>query len=91
VLITHGPPLAHLDLLKLGCAHLLRTLWESSTKVAVFGHMHECVGTEWMFFNGLQNAYERTVAAGGGIGNLLFTVWGLAKAYFYLAVEAVYL
>jgi hypothetical protein len=53
--------------------------------------MHEGVGTEWMLFNGLQDAYERTVAAGGGIGNLLFTVWELAKAYFYLAVEAVYL
>lgn len=27
VLITHGPPLAHLDLLKLGCPHLLQMLW----------------------------------------------------------------
>jgi hypothetical protein len=32
----------------------------------VFGHVHEGAGTEWMLFNGLQDAYERTVAAAGG-------------------------
>jgi hypothetical protein len=41
-----------------------------------------------MSFNGLQDAYERTVTAGGGIGNLLLTAWELAKAYFSPVVEA---
>ncbi|KAI3232845.1 hypothetical protein DTO012A7_5102 [Penicillium roqueforti] len=52
VLITHGPPLAHLDLLK------------------------------------LQEAYEGTVAAGGGLKNLLFTAWEFAKEVLRPAVEA---
>lgn len=41
-----------------------------------------------MLFGGLQDAYEPTVAAGGGTGNLLFTAWKLVKTYFYPAVEA---
>jgi predicted phosphodiesterase len=82
ILITHSPPLAHLDLLKLGCAHLLRTLWRVKPKLHVFGHVHEGVGTGWMLFNGLQNAYERTVTAGGGVKNLLSTAWEFTKANF---------
>jgi hypothetical protein len=41
-----------------------------------------------MLFNGLQAAYERTVATGGGIKNLFLTAWELVKAYLWLAVEA---
>lgn len=48
----------------------------------MFGHVREGRGTEWMLFNRLPNAYERTVAARGGIGNLLLTAWELAKACF---------
>lgn len=88
VLITHGPPLAHLDLLKLGCPHLLQTLWRVRPRLHVFGHVHEGSGTDWMVFNGLQDAYERTIAAGGGLRNLLFTTWELIKAYIRPAVEA---
>lgn len=87
VLITHGPPLAHLDL-KVGCPHLLRTLWRVRPRLHVFRHVHEGAGTEWMSFNGLQDAYERTVTAGGGIGNLLLTAWELAMACFSPVVEA---
>lgn len=88
VLITHGPPLAHLDLLKLGCAYLLQTLWRVRPRLHVFGHVHEGAGTEWILFDRLQAVYERTVAAGGGVGNLLYTAWESAKAYFCPAVEA---
>lgn len=88
ILITHGPPLAHLDLLKFGCAHLLRTLCRVKPRLHVFGHIHEGVGTDWMLFNGLQSAYERTVSAGGGVTNLLFTAWELIKAYFRPLTEA---
>jgi hypothetical protein len=79
VLITHGPPLAHLDLLKFGCPYLLQTLWRVRPRLHIFGHIHEASGTESMLFNRLQEAYERTVAAKGGFKNLLLTAWELAK------------
>jgi predicted phosphodiesterase len=88
VLITHGPPLAHLDLLNFGCPHLLQTLWRVRPRLHVFGHVHEGSGTELMLFHGLQEAYERTVAAGGGFRNLLRTAWELAKACLRPGVEA---
>jgi hypothetical protein len=73
ILITHGPPLAHLDLLKLDYAHLLRTLWRLQPKLHVFGHVHDGAGTDWMLLSGLWDVYERTVAVGGGIG--IFYLW----------------
>jgi hypothetical protein len=88
MLITHGPTLGHLDLQKLGCANLLRTLWRVQPRLHVFGHIHEGSGTDWLLFNGLQAAYEHTVAAGGGIQNLFLTAWELVKAYLRPAVEA---
>ncbi|KAF3385463.1 putative rhamnogalacturonate lyase C [Penicillium rolfsii] len=88
VLITHSPPFAHLDLLKLGCPHLLQTLWRVRPRLHVFGHVHEGSGTDFMLFNGLQEAYERTIAAGGGFNNLLLTAWELAKTCLRPAVEA---
>ncbi|KAJ5646830.1 hypothetical protein N7490_003202 [Penicillium lividum] len=45
VLITHGPPLSHLDLLKFGCPYLLQTLWRVRPRLHVFGHIHEGSGT----------------------------------------------
>ncbi|CAG7932937.1 unnamed protein product [Penicillium olsonii] len=88
VLITHGPPLAHLDLLKLGCPRLLQTLWRVWPKLHVFGHVHEGSGTDLVFFDGLQGAFKRTVAAGGGLTNLMLTMWEFAKACLRPAVEA---
>ncbi|KAJ5575424.1 hypothetical protein N7450_009323 [Penicillium hetheringtonii] len=80
VLITHGPPNAHLDLLKLGCVHLLKSLWRVQPRLHVFGHVHEGAGTEWISFDKFQLAYERTVAAGGGVLNLLWMMWEFVLA-----------
>ncbi|KAI0011029.1 Metallo-dependent phosphatase [Xylariaceae sp. FL0662B] len=77
ILITHCPPRAHLDLTTLGCPHLLRELWRVDPVLHVFGHVHEGYGHEWIQFDTLQNAYERTILAGGGIWNLL----GVLQAY----------
>lgn len=71
ILVTHAPPRGHLDLIHIGCVHLLRTLWRTRPALHVFGHVHEGYGKEWLQFDGLQNAYERVVVAGGGVGNLL--------------------
>lgn len=88
MLITHGPPRAHLDLLNLGCVNLLQALWRVRSRLHVFGHVHEGAGTEWLLFDGLQEAYERTVVAGGGLLNLLFTMREFVKSFFYPSVEA---
>ncbi|KAM5352369.1 hypothetical protein ACJ41O_005092 [Fusarium nematophilum] len=71
ILVTHGPPLAHLDLLRLGCIHLLGELWRVRPLLHVFGHVHEGHGHERVRFDPLQEAYERTVYARGGIVNML--------------------
>jgi len=88
VLVTHGPPRAHLDLLKLGCEHLLRELWRVRPRLHVFGHVHEGAGTEWLRFDELQGAYERTVVAGGGVWNLVLTVKEFVRALFRPPAEA---
>ncbi|KAL4890098.1 Metallo-dependent phosphatase-like protein [Aspergillus ambiguus] len=88
ILITHGPPRAHLDLLNLGCVHLLRALWRVRPRLHVFGHVHEGAGTEQLLFNGLQDTYERTIIAGGGLCNLASTMKRFISAVFSPAVEA---
>ena len=88
VLITHGPPRGHLDLLNLGCVHLLWELWRVRPKLHVFGHIHEGAGMEWVQFDGLQGAYERTVVAGGGLWNLVWTVKEFMLTVFRPAAEA---
>ncbi|KAG6006969.1 hypothetical protein E4U43_000370 [Claviceps pusilla] len=74
ILVTHGPPRGHLDLLKYGCGHLLAALWRVRPRLHVCGHIHEGYGREWLHFDGLQKAFERTAVEGGGIRNLLL-VW----------------
>lgn len=88
VLVTHGPPRGHLDLLNLGCIYLLRELWRVRPRLHVFGHVHEGVGTEWALFDGFQDLYERTVIAGGGLWNLLGTVGEFLRASLRPSVEA---
>lgn len=70
ILVTHGPPRGHLDLLKYGCVHLLEELWQTRPRLHVFGHVHAGYGIEWLQFDGLQRAFERTVVDGGGVFNL---------------------
>ena len=88
VLVTHGPPRAHLDLLRLGCEHLLRELWRVRPRLHVFGHVHEGAGTEWLRFDELQVAYERTVVNGGGLWNLVWTVKAFIRSLLRPAAEA---
>ena len=71
ILITHGPPRAHLDLIKLGCIHLLNEIWRVRPSLHVFGHVHDGYGQEWLYYDGLQAAFERVVIAGGGLWGLL--------------------
>ena len=88
ILITHSLPSAHLHLLKFDCVHLLKLLWRVQPRLHVFGHIHEGEGTERISFDRLQFAYERTVAAGGGMINLMRMVWEFAIAWFSPITEA---
>ncbi|CAH0486113.1 unnamed protein product [Peronospora farinosa] len=71
ILVTHGPPRAHLDILKIGCVGLLKELWRVQPALHVFGHVHEGYGKEWVGFDAVQKAYERVILADGGLWNLL--------------------
>lgn len=88
ILITHGPPPAHLDLLRVGCIYLLKELWQVRPRLHVFGHVHEGSGMEWLYFDSLQHAYERTVASGGGVLNLAWTLKEFVQTIFHPATEA---
>ncbi|PKY00345.1 Metallo-dependent phosphatase [Aspergillus campestris IBT 28561] len=88
ILVTHGPPRAHLDLLNLGCVHLLRELWRVRPRLHVFGHVHEGAGTEWLQFNALQDVYERTVVSKGGAWNLVQVIKAFVQAVFSPIIEA---
>lgn len=88
VLITHGPPRTHLDLLNLGCHHLLRELWGIRPKLHVFGHIHAGYGQEWLQFDGLQDAYEQTIIARGGIWNLAGVLYEFVRSLFRPSTEA---
>lgn len=87
VLVTHGPPRGHLDLMSLGCVHLLWELWRVRPRLHVFGHAHEGAGTEWLRFDGLQAAYEQAVID-GGLWNVARTAFELLRALLHPATEA---
>lgn len=82
ILITHGPPRAHLDLLNLGCPELLAEIWRVKPRLHVFGHVHEGYGTENLDFNDSQRLFERTVISRGGLWILLCMTWAAVRAWF---------
>ncbi|KAF4513388.1 hypothetical protein G6O67_000663 [Ophiocordyceps sinensis] len=61
ILVTHGPPKHHLDLGN-GCPHLLREVWRVRPRLHVFGHVHCAYGSEPVYFDHLQLAYERLLS-----------------------------
>ena len=88
ILVTHGPPRAHLDVLNLGCVHLLQELWRVRPRLHVFGHVHDGAGTEWLQFDALQDVYERTVVSKGGIWNLVQVIKAFVQTFFSPPTEA---
>ncbi|PWY75427.1 hypothetical protein BO70DRAFT_354369 [Aspergillus heteromorphus CBS 117.55] len=66
ILITHTPPQSHLDLsptYSTGCPSLLSELWRVRPALHVFGHVHAASGSEPIFFDAAQQAWERICAA----------------------------
>jgi predicted phosphodiesterase len=63
ILVTHAPPKYHLDL-DLGCAGMLQEVWRVKPKLHVFGHVHCGRGTQPVFWDDCQKAYESLAARG---------------------------
>ncbi|KAH7275443.1 hypothetical protein MRS44_006346 [Fusarium solani] len=61
ILITHCPPKHHRDL-GLGDSHLLREVWRVKPRLHVFGHVHWGHGKESVYFDDLQETYERLMS-----------------------------
>ena len=61
VLLTHGPPLGHLDR-GAGCAVLLSTIWRVRPRLHVFGHIHPGRGVEHVSWDDVQRAFEAVCA-----------------------------
>ena len=65
ILVTHTPPLGHLDLSPVystGCPYLLAEAWRVRPKLHVFGHVHAAYGAEPVFWDNAQRAWERLCA-----------------------------
>ncbi|KAA8902604.1 Metallo-dependent phosphatase-like protein [Sphaerosporella brunnea] len=78
ILITHGPPFAHLDLAGRGCKGLLRELWRTRPLLHVFGHIHGGHGIEAVRFDAVQEGFEQ-VCAGKGVRGLVKMVRGMLE------------
>ncbi|KAL3480765.1 Metallo-dependent phosphatase-like protein [Aspergillus californicus] len=73
ILITHGPPRAHLDLGRLGCPLLLSYLWSINRRpmLHVFGHVHGGYGVETVVWDEFQRTYEMVMSRDQGIMGLV--------------------
>jgi predicted phosphohydrolase len=58
ILITHGPPMFHLDMCGLGCPALLDALWAVHPRLHVFGHIHGGQGMDVARWDHSQQLYE---------------------------------
>ena len=88
ILVTHRPPIAHLDFGGLGCEFLLAELWRIQPRLHVFGHIHAGYGQEWVQYNSLQRAYEAAATAGGGCFKLGRILYELITDFFRPAKES---
>ncbi|KAL1983287.1 hypothetical protein VTN96DRAFT_309 [Rasamsonia emersonii] len=62
ILVTHAPPKGHLDLgpsFSIGCPYLLSEVWRVRPILHVFGHVHCGYGSEPVFWDEAQRAWER--------------------------------
>ncbi|KAM6503115.1 metallophosphoesterase domain containing protein [Amanita muscaria] len=83
ILITHGPPLAHLDADRHGCYALLFALWRVRPKLHVFGHIHAGRGVERIKWDRAQMAYENICAGRTGWGGLVMLLWYKLTAWLW--------
>ena len=75
ILITHGPPLAHLDGDRCGCCALLAALWRVRPQLHVFGHVHAGRGVARVKWDQAQMTYESICAGRAGWGGMVKLLW----------------
>ncbi|KAF6749958.1 Metallo-dependent phosphatase-like protein, partial [Ephemerocybe angulata] len=78
ILITHGPPFGHLDLVRgtnAGCAELLASVWRTRPKVHVFGHIHAARGVEYVRWDARQEVYESVLRGESGWKGVAWLAW----------------
>lgn len=76
ILITHGPPFAHLDLDEhYGCYSLLQRIWHVRPRLHIFGHIHAGRGVQKIQWDQVQRAYEDVLAGRAKWGALLRLLW----------------
>ncbi|KAH9897918.1 metallophosphoesterase domain-containing protein 1 [Cubamyces lactineus] len=75
ILITHGPPVHHVDKGS-GCAALLSAVWKVRPRLHICGHIHAARGVESLTWTKAQAAYERILARTGGWWDLLVVFFG---------------
>lgn len=75
VLITHGPPFAHLDTDNYGCYALLHSVWRVRPRLHVFGHVHSGRGVERVRWDQAQKTYEDICAGRVGWTGLIQLLW----------------
>ena len=69
ILVTHTPPQGHLDLSPVystGCPYLLAESYRVRPLLHVFGHIHAAYGSEPVFWDEAQRAWERLCASRRG-------------------------
>lgn len=82
ILVTHTPAQSHLDLspvFSTGCQFLLSELWRVRPALHVFGHVHAAYGTNPVYWDEAQRAWERICAARRGRAK--DGVWGLLAGF----------
>ncbi|KAI0363463.1 Metallo-dependent phosphatase [Pilatotrama ljubarskyi] len=75
VLVTHGPPMGHLDIAGLGCKHLAMHLWRARPRIHVFGHLHGGRGVVRADYSASQALYEAVSLRGAGWWSVLRLVY----------------
>ncbi|KAL6228962.1 hypothetical protein BDW75DRAFT_250310 [Aspergillus navahoensis] len=84
ILVTHGPPKAHLDLGDLGCQALRKALWDIERRpiLHVFGHIHGGYGKEIVYWNSFQRAYEAVMEGNSRWLNLCVLIYNSILSMF---------
>ena len=72
ILLTHGPPLGHLDGgLRGGCVNLTGEIARTRPRLVAFGHIHVGYGKEELLLDPVRSLYEGIVGGWGGYLALL--------------------
>ncbi len=82
ILITHGPPVHHLDSGGAGCPALLQALWRIRPRLHVFGHIHVGRGVECVAWSDAQMAYERVFAGKWGWKDIFYLTLAAVRTFF---------